>query len=141
MNVFLQVDHFGKETLETEFFYLMFVETGWDDMQESQWGHLDQIVHTVVLTRFPETQTRGLGCTSLDLHQRDVFRKPMKKCSAEAMQALIVETKIARVWKKFPLIDPRMTPKTAFELQGLDVANQWTRLGLPGQAQELPMPM
>ena len=34
-----------------------------------------------------------------------------------------------------------MTSKTALELQGLDVANQWTRLGLLGHAQELPMQM
>ena len=82
MGVPLQVEHVGKETLATECFHLMSVETGGDDLQESQWGHPDQIVHTSVLTRFPKTQTRGLESTSLVLHQRDVLRQPMKNCSA-----------------------------------------------------------
>ena len=139
MGVPLQVEDFGKETLATECFQ-MTEETGWDDLQESQWGHSDQIVHTVVPTRFPETETRGLECTSLALHQRDALRQPTKKSSAEARQALIEETKIANVWRELPPMVPRMTSKTALELQGLDVANQWTRLGLLGHAQVLLRP-
>ena len=141
MGVPLQVEHFGKETLAAECFHLMSVETGWDDLRESLWGHPDQIVHTAVLTRSPETQTRGLECTSLVLHQRDVLRQPMKNYFAEAMQALIVETEIASVWRELPPMVPRMTSKTALEHQGLEVANQWKRLGLLGHAQALPMPM
>ena len=52
------------------------------------------------------------------------------------MQVLIEKEKkkIASVWRELPLT-------VAFELQGLDVANQWNRLGLVGHAQELLIPM